>query len=153
MGKATKGEERIYVEAPPEKVYELVSDLSRMGEWSPECYRCAWVKGATGPTVGAEFEGHNRIGLMRWTAKGQVVAARPGAEFAFSTFSGDREETRWRYRFEPVGAGTDVVESYEFFWAPWYVGIVDLFLPRDRELHAGMRQTLARIKAAAETSA
>ena len=64
----------------------------------------------------------------------------------------EREETRWRYRFEPSANGCVVTESYEFVWAPLYIRIGDLFLPRDRQLRHGMRQTLARIKAAAEAA-
>lgn len=32
------GQVQIHIEAPPEKIYTLVSDVARMGEWSPECY-------------------------------------------------------------------------------------------------------------------
>ena len=54
------------VSASPERVYELVSDLPRMGEWSPENTGGKWVKGATGPAVGALFEGTNRLGKKKW---------------------------------------------------------------------------------------
>ncbi len=46
----------IDIAAPPEKVYALVSDITRMGEWSPECRSCRWADEATGPTVGARFK-------------------------------------------------------------------------------------------------
>src|SRR5262249_57711513 len=61
MGKATSGQASIDIDAAPEAVYDLVSDLRRVGEWSPECYRCEWIQGDC-PVVGAEFKGHNRIG-------------------------------------------------------------------------------------------
>ena len=48
------------IAAPPERVYELVSDIRRMGEWSPECKRCSWARGATGPAVGARFKARNQ---------------------------------------------------------------------------------------------
>ncbi len=28
----------------PERVYALLADVTRMGEWSPECVRCQWMK-------------------------------------------------------------------------------------------------------------
>ncbi|MGH9050843.1 MAG: SRPBCC family protein [Acidimicrobiia bacterium] len=53
MEKGTEAHVSLHVDAPPEKLYELVSDVTRMGEWSPECRRCEWIDGATGPAVGA----------------------------------------------------------------------------------------------------
>ena len=50
----------IEIAAPPERVYELVADITRMGDWSPECYHCEWTKGATGPAVGARFKAKNK---------------------------------------------------------------------------------------------
>jgi len=152
MGKATSGQASIDIDAAPEAVYDLVSDLRRVGEWSPECYRCEWIQGDC-PVVGAEFKGHNRIGPMRWTAKGRVITAERGREFSFATIYKDRrEETRWSYVFEPTNAGTTVTESYEFEWAPWYIRLADLVLPRDRQLQQGMRTTLQRIKTVAEAT-
>ena len=66
MPTASTGEARIEIEAAPLAVYELVSDVSRMGEWSPECYQCEWLDGATTAEVGARFRGHNRLGKVRW---------------------------------------------------------------------------------------
>lgn len=150
MGQATSGQASIHVDAPPGTVYEILSDMQRTGEWSPECYRCEWTAG-DGPRVGAEFKGYNRIGLMRWSAKGRVTAAEPAREFAFETlYRGRRPETRWRYVLDGRNGGTDVTESYEFVWAPWYIRAADVFLPRDRQLQQGMRTTLERIKATAE---
>ena len=153
MAKATKGQMTLEMAAPPERVYGLISDVTRMGEWSPECHRCEWTDGAIGPAVGARFRGHNHIGPIRWSTTSKVVAAEPGREFAFTVVLGDREETRWRYRLEPSGAGTIVTESYDFVWAPLYIRVADIFMPRDRQLHKGMRETLARLKAAAEGQA
>lgn len=150
MGAATSGEASIQIAATPEVVYDLVSDMSRVGEWSPECYRCVWTA-TEGPAVGSEFKGYNRVGPIRWTAKGRVTVADPAREFAFVTlYKGRQDETRWRYRLEPVDGGTKVTESYEFVWAPWYIRFGDLFLPRDRQLRQGMQETLKKIKAAAE---
>ena len=50
----------IEIETPPERVYELVSDVTRMGDWSPECTSCSWTDGATGPAVGARFKARNK---------------------------------------------------------------------------------------------
>ncbi|HZN16215.1 MAG TPA: SRPBCC family protein [Acidimicrobiales bacterium] len=150
MGAATTGAESIRIAAPPQHVYDLIADVTRMGEWSPECRRCEWLDGATGPTVGSRFEGHNRVGPYKWSTTATVVVAEPGRDFAFTTFVRGRESTRWRYTFEPAGSETVVTESYEFIWAPAYVRFSELFINRDKQLHTGMRKTLERVKAVAE---
>jgi uncharacterized protein YndB with AHSA1/START domain len=146
----TKGAERIAVSAPPEAVYDLVSDMSRMGEWSPECRRCEWVGDSSGAAVGAEFLGHNQVGPYRWSVGGQVVAADRGREFAFTTYLHGRQSTRWCYLFEASGGGTLVTESYEYVWSTWLIRLSDAVTPRRTMLHRGMRRTLQRLKAAAE---
>ena len=62
MPTATTGEARVEIDAAPLTVYELISDITRMGDWSPECYRCEWLNGATAAEEGARFRGHNRLG-------------------------------------------------------------------------------------------
>lgn len=71
---ATAGEAQIRIKAAPLMVYELISDITRMGDWSPECYRCDWLDAAT--TVdGARFRGHNRLGKVRWHTDAIVTVA------------------------------------------------------------------------------
>jgi hypothetical protein len=140
---ATRGEVSIDIAGTPAHVYELVADVTRMGEWSPECRRCEWLDEQT-------FLGHNQAGPIKWSTTSRVVAADPGREFAFTVIIRDRESTRWRYRFEPIAEGTRVTESYEFVWAPLFFRIGDVLMRRDRQLRAAMQKTLERIKAAAE---
>jgi hypothetical protein len=149
----TQDSDVIVIDTTPERVYDLVAELPRMGEWSPECQRVEWLDGATGPAVGATFVGHNRggpRGLMKWSRRGRVVVADPGREFAFVTEEGGRESTQWRYVFEPVDGGTRVTESYDVKWIPTWARIVDVPTNRHRELREAMRHTLERLKSAAE---
>jgi hypothetical protein len=155
MKAGTKGHASIEIEAPPEKLYELVSDVRRMGEWSPECRQCQWLDGATGPAVGARFKGTNRNGVARWSTKPRVVAADEGREFAFVTRWLGRDMTRWSYRFEPSGDRTTVTESFEMLAdMPWYFGVTERIMmgisDRKADLEANMAETLRKIKAAAE---
>ena len=145
-------EDRIsaFVAADPMTVWELVSDITRMGQWSPECRRCEWIDGATGPVAGARFRGHNRMGPVRWSLTGDVKVADRGRQFTFATVDHGREGTRWTYRFEPSGSTTKVIESYEVVYEPWYIRILDQFAPRRRALRKGMERTLRQLKAAAE---
>ena len=146
------------IAAPPERVYDLVSDITRMGEFSPECRRCTWARGATGPAVGARFRARNkgRRGPA-WFNTPTVVAAEPGREFAFNRKGPGIGSYTWRYALEPIPTGTRVTESYEaekhlprlMSWlTKQWVGSQD----RDADLHEGMRTTLSRVKAAAEGS-
>jgi hypothetical protein len=143
----------VVVQAPAEAIYDLVADLPRMGEWSPECARVEWIDGSTGPSVGARFVGHNVGGpfhLLRWSRKGTVLAADRGFVFSFATEEGRREGTVWSYRLEPVEGGTRVTESYRVDWIPLWARIVDVPTNRAKELYEGMGHTLAQLKTAAE---
>src|SRR5689334_11050854 len=103
MKKGTRGEAAVHVDAPPAKVYDVVSDVTRMGEWSPETTRCEWLDGANGPAVGARFKGSNQRGIARWSTKPRVTVADPGREFAFVVGHRGHDQTQWSYRFEPDG--------------------------------------------------
>jgi len=151
----TQGSEQTVMNAAPAHIYDMVANLPRMGEWSPECKRVEWEGGASSPAEGARFVGHNRTGprqLIRWSRHGRVLTADPGREFAFVTEEGGRESTQWRYRLEPLDGGTRVTESYHVKWLPLWARIIDGPLNRRRELRDNMRHTLAQLKTAAESS-
>jgi uncharacterized membrane protein len=145
----------VVIEAPAERIYSLVADLPRMGEWSPECRQVEWLEGTTGPVVGATFVGHNRGGpggLMKWSRRGRVLTADPGREFAFVTEEGGRESTEWRYQLDPLDGRTRVTESYVVHWIPAWARIVDVPTNRARELREHMGRTLEQLKVVAETT-
>jgi hypothetical protein len=146
------------IAASPETVYGLVSDITRMGEWSPECVRCSWTKGATGPAVGARFKAANkgRRGPA-WANTPTVTVAEAGREFAFNRSGPGIGSYTWRYVLEPVGTGTRLTESFDaerplgpaMSWiTEKWTGSSD----RDADLREGMTVTLARIRAAAESA-
>ena len=146
----------IEIDAPPEGVYALVSDITRMGEWSPECVRCAWTKGATGPAVGARFTARNKGARgPAWSNTPTVTVADAGREFAFNRSGPGIGSYTWRYVIESTAGGSTVTESFDadrplgslMSWiTEKWTGSAD----RDQDLHDGMTTTLARIKAAAE---
>ncbi|MEO8898019.1 MAG: SRPBCC family protein [Candidatus Dormibacter sp.] len=101
---------RVEVAALAEAIYDLVADMPRMGEWSPECERVEWTGGASGPAVGVGFVGHNRIGWHRWSTHGRVTTAERGSEFAFDVRSlFDLPVALWSYRFETTAGGACLV--------------------------------------------
>lgn len=153
MPTATQGSATVDIAAPATTVYDLVTDITRMGERSPECYRADWVDGTPG-TVGARFRGRNRIGPIKWATTCTVTTADPGREFAFSVIGGNgREQTRWRYVIEATDGGCRLTESYEFVWCPIAARAAELPFPRNRQLRRGIRSTVEAIKAEAEGAA
>jgi hypothetical protein len=134
-------------------LYDMVSDLPRVGEWSPECESVDWVDPTSAPVAGTRFVGHNAVGpgrRIRYSRRGRVLTADRGREFAFVTEEGGREGTTWCYRFEPHPDGTRVVESYRVEWIPWWARVIDVPLNRHKELVRNMRTTLANLRTAAE---
>jgi hypothetical protein len=157
MEKGTTGVASQHIAASPEAIYDLVSDITRMGDWSPECVGGEWLDGATGPAVGARFRGKNRQGKARWSTKPRVVTAERGREFAFVVPDPlGHDSARWSYRFEASGSGTEVTESFEVLQdSPFYVRIayrLGMGL-RDRKanLDANLQNTLLALKSAAES--
>lgn len=135
-------------------MYGLITDVGRMGEWSPECYRCEWVDGAATATPGARFRGYNRLGPLKWQRTAIVTTANPGREFSFTTINDrtERQETHWRYMMRQSEAGTLLTEAFQFLWCPTWNRTTELFIPRGRQVRRGIRETLQRIKTAAEST-
>ena len=97
----------VHMAAPPQRVWELVSDVTRIGSYSPETFEAEWVDGATGPAVGARFRGHvkrNGIGPTYWTTC-TVSECEPGRTFAFGAVTTERPLDIWRYEIVPAGDG------------------------------------------------
>ena len=152
-----RGAVTVHVTAPAGRCWDLVTDISRIGEFSPETFEAEWLPGASGPGVGARFRGHvrrNGRGPVYWTTC-TVVASDPGREFAFSVAGpGGGTVNTWRYVLRPQADGTDITESFEL--SDMLVTRVYWLLAgraRRRSNLSGMRVTLEKIKAAAETSA
>jgi hypothetical protein len=102
--------ESVHVDAPPEQVYDLVSDVTRTGEWSPVCQACWWDEGA-GPVAGAWFTGRNQTPTRTWETRSQVEVATRPTEFAWTVGQG---WVRWAYTLAPEDGGTRLTESWQF---------------------------------------
>jgi hypothetical protein len=145
----------VAMSAEPMTIWNVLSDVTRIGEFSPETFEAQWLDGATEPAVGVRFRGHvkrNGIGPVYWTTC-KVVECEPGKSFGFTVVQNDRPVNTWRYRLEPGDGGTDVTESFEL--AP--VAALKLYWAiagwrRGRRNERDMRQTLERIKAVAEAT-
>lgn len=142
----------VTVEAPPERVWALVTDITAMGAWSPENRGGRWTGGADGPAVGARFVAWNAHGPVRWPTRCRVVECAAPHRFAFDV---TESAMRWGWRLEPEGPGTRLTQwrrhvgrSAPLVRALVATGIVG----RDRErlMVDGMHRTLGALKVHAE---
>jgi len=101
------------IAASPEVLYDMVTDLPRMGELSPENTGGMWLHSATGPQVGAEFRGTNSNGDKHWATTAVIERADRGEAFVFTTKVGPIKIARWSYIFEPAENGTKVTETWD----------------------------------------
>ena len=148
----------LHIDAPPSAIYDLVSDVTRTPEFSPEILSCEWLDGATGPAVGARFAARNKVpNRPSWVNKPVVTVTEPGKTFAVSRTEKFAGTVVWTYELEPEGTGTKVTNSYVVTvpLSPigWFI-IGTLFGRKDRrtDLHQGMEETLRRIRTTAEAS-
>jgi hypothetical protein len=144
----------VVIDASADKVWALIADVTRMGEWSPICRRCEWLGAPEGPELGAHFMGHNRQAGARWSRECIVTMAEAGREFGFSTLFKGRESTRWLYRLESFGSATRVSEAYQIMAMPHWIRamqrIPGMKAKSRRDTRRGMELTLGRVKAAVE---
>ncbi|MDO9457167.1 SRPBCC family protein [Nocardioides sp.] len=139
----------VHIEAPVAEVWALVSDVTRIGEFSPETFEARWTRGSTGPEVGASFAGHvkrNGIGPTYW-APCTVTKYVEGELFEFSVGTGSITLNNWGYRLAAAGAGTDVTEYFRL-QPDLHMRLYWLLLGplRGRTNDRGMRTTLERMK-------
>ena len=148
--------ESIRVACSPEAVYDLVSDITRTGEWSPICQACWWEDERRG--VGAFFIGRNSTPARTWETRSQVVKAERGQEFAWRVGVEPAWAARWGYRLAPDGDGTRLSEDWEFlpegpslFAQRYGERAQQEIAERAMAARQGIPVTLAAIKALAES--
>jgi hypothetical protein len=132
----------------PEQVWNLVSDVTRTGDWSPENTGSRWRGGATGPAVGARFQGTNRNGIFYWRTTAVVLAADTGRRFAFDVSAIGVPISRWDWTMEPAPGGTTV--SLE--WTDRRAGPLGFAMRNSAVLATGATMDKKRIQANIDTS-
>jgi hypothetical protein len=150
MNRLDRDEVRAHIDADPATVYDLVSDVTRTPEWSPEVIACGWLDGATSAMMGARFTAKNRRRWFTWSNRPVVAVADRGREFAITRTEHGGGTIRWSYRLEPEDGGTSVVLSYQVLRpvpAGLHVMLRLLFGVRDlrADLHANMETSLRRL--------
>jgi hypothetical protein len=150
MASKAQGSEKIVVTVSPEVAYDVVSDVTRTGEWSPECVKVEWTE------AGKRFVGHNKDGSREWTMECVVDESSRPTAFSFHTERDGQPRTKWGYRFAAVDGGTEITEWYERVAnTPLVARLVERFVMGGREKHnaENMRKSLERLKEVVESSA
>jgi uncharacterized protein YndB with AHSA1/START domain len=139
-------EASVEVDASPEEVWRVVSDLKRTGEWSPECSRVILLGRLR---QGGWVLGLNRRQRVRWATLSRISELVPERVIAWKVLT---NRSVWTYRLEPTSAGTRVVETRE---TPRGIGnfaraftrvLLGGQVAHDDELEEGMAQGLGRIR-------
>lgn len=156
------------VDCTPMEAWALVADITRIGEFSPECVGARWIGNHHAATVGAQFEGINRklVGgdELIWVRHCTVVAADPGRTFGFVV--GDRYDgspaSHWSYRFRSTSRNRCRIEVTFRHLRDGQSGLrlqadanplhaANIVALRTEELEQGMRTSLDRMRITLET--
>jgi uncharacterized protein YndB with AHSA1/START domain len=141
------------IAASPAAVFAALTDITRMGEWSPETVSAEWNDGATHAAVGATFTGHNRNGDNEWVTEATVVELVPDERFFFDCSVRGFVFSKWGYTIEPTDGGCTVTESTQDLRpesALEYSARVSGVTDRLAHNRAGMEATLERLAQALE---
>lgn len=153
-------EVQAWVAAPPQAVWEVVADVTRMPSMSTELQSVEWLDGATGPAVGARFVGRSRHDSFgEWETTSHVVECAAPEVLGWAVGDPAEPAARWRFTLEPADGGTAVRQWMQLGPAPSGLSVAIEQMPdkeqkivfvRLREFEANMTATLTAIKAAAE---
>lgn len=158
MSRQVGGECSVRIAASPQQVWDVVSDVTRTGQWSPECFRVDWLDGhdaARGAQVGARFRGCNRLRFVGvWCSRCTVTVCEPASELTWVVGDDATDpNSRWSFTMTPDGAGTRLTQSWSMLREPRVVLAYYWLSRRAAALQVGSRQSLARIRMLVESGA
>jgi hypothetical protein len=144
MNRLDRDEVRLHIDAPAESLYDLVSDVVRTPQWSPEVISCSWLDGHTRATVGARFLARNKKRWFTWSNKPVVQTTDRGREFAFTRTERGGGTIRWYYRFTPSGTATTVEHGYQVIRpVPVALHVILRILLGVRDLRGDLNQNMS----------
>ncbi len=137
----------VVVDAAPEQVYDVLTDVTRIAEWSHECRQAQWLGETTKPVVGGQFRGTNTVNRFTWSRTCTITALEPGRLFAYRTNGGvPADSTAWSFQLEPVEGGTRVTQRYEVLeFARWAELLTVALVPPHRDRSDALRADLVRL--------
>ena len=153
-GVQMSGQCQVTVDADLDAVWDVVRDVTRVGEWSHECVGVAWLDGATAVTPGARFRGRNKQGVFRWGRVCEIVTAKP-YEMVWRTVPSALypDSTEWKISLQATGNTTEIEQSFRVVRCPKALALAyGILLPAHRERTAALVEDLRRLGALAVRS-
>jgi uncharacterized membrane protein len=153
-------EVQTWIDAPPQRVWEIVSDVELMPTMSSELQSVEWLDGARGPSVGARFVGRSKHeALGEWSTTSHVIECEAPRVLAWAVEDPTNPTAVWRFRIEPKDGGTELSQWMQM--GPARSGLsfaIDrmpdkeqkIVFVRMREFEQNMASTLGHIKRLAE---
>jgi hypothetical protein len=141
----------VTVDADIDAVWDVVRDVTRVGEWSHECVGAAWLAGARSATPGARFRGRNRAGVFRWGRICEIVSAEP-YELVWVTVPTALypDSSEWRIALERADSGTTISQHFRVLRVPKVLSVFyATVIPTHRDRTAALTEDLKRLGAAA----
>lgn len=141
------GRGEVLVDADREAVWDVVRDVTRVGEWSHECVGARWLGGATAAVPGVRFRGRNRAGIFRWGRVCEIIGAEP-YEFVWRTVPTPLypDSTEWSIRLHADDRGTRIEQTFDVVRAPALLDVVyAMVIPAHRDRKAALEADLRRL--------
>ena len=155
MGTLPKsGQVEVVTNATPEAIWEIVSDITRVGDWSHECKAGVWVDGATSSRPGARFKGSNKNGRQSWTRSNEILSADAPHELSWRTVPSRLypDSSIWTITLEPVDGGTRIVQRFEVVKLnPVLDRLFYALIPKHRDRTEALREDIRRLGEVART--
>lgn len=147
----------VFVDATPEAVFAVVSDVNLPARFSSEFKGARWLEPSTGPVIGASFVGRNaHPSAGEWETTCTVIEHDPPHVFAYAVqgLEGDVSST-WRFVVEPEGSGCRLRQWMEMGPGRSFISLAIEAMPanesrilnrRVREHRENMEANLAGVK-------
>ncbi|ORW74930.1 SRPBCC family protein [Mycobacterium saskatchewanense] len=149
------------IDAPVQRVWEIVSDIELMPTMSDELQAIEWLDGAAGPGIGVKFKGTSaHAAFGQWSTTSQIIEYEPPHVLAWAVEDPRNPSAVWRFRLESRDGGTELSEWMQM--GPARSGLsfaIDempekeqkIVFVRMREFERNMSATLQHIKDLAES--
>lgn len=136
------------VPVTPGQVWSVITDVTRIGEWSHECHAAQWLEGADRAVVGAQFRGSNQVRSNKWAKTCTITELQPDRRFVYQTRSSLKYPgaTEWTFVLEPTAEGCRIVQSFQIISLPKVVGwAMGKMVPEHIDRTQALREDLVRL--------
>jgi len=150
-----------WIDATPDRVWQLASDIDVIAQSSTELQRVEWTDGHDRPCVGARFIGHNKHrAIGEWSTQSEITEYEPERVMMWAVGSAAHPSATWRLQLIGENGGSRLSQWAQLGPAPSGLSIAIAAMPdkeqkivhnRLCEFESGIRATLAHIKRLAES--